>query len=101
MRGTHRIHDPEVFAAKGPADLVDAGADQIEAVQLQRLASTVLSKSPADLAALAEDNPLLFWEWIEEFHRRKAKADAEVRLWSAAIACLATSSPSSLPVAAE
>ena len=64
--------------------------DSIEDLQLHRLAGAVLSKSPADMAALSEANPQLFWEWIEAFGLKKREAEAEQRLWSAAIACLAT-----------
>jgi hypothetical protein len=78
-----------------------SGCDPIETLQLARLASTVLDKSKADIAALAEANPALIWEWIEAFGRRKAAAEAEARLWSAAMAYLATSAPGTLPAAAE
>ncbi len=64
--------------------------ESIEDLQLHRLAGAVLSKTPADMAALSEANPDLFWEWIDAFALKKREADAECRLWSAAIACLAT-----------
>lgn len=76
-------------------------ADLIEATQLKRLASTVLAKSPEDLAALAETNPLLIREWIDAFRREKLAAEAEARYWSAAAAALATATPETLRTAAE
>lgn len=76
-------------------------ADLIEATQLRRLASTVLSKSPEDLAALAETNPLLIGEWIDAFRKEKLAAEAEARYWSAAAASLATATPEALKTAAE
>lgn len=75
--------------------------DLIEAAQLRRLASTVLSKSPEDLAALAETNPLLVWEWIDAFRKEKLAAQAEARYWSAAAAALATATPDAIRTAAE
>ena len=72
------------------ADLMAAEASHIEEVQLARLASAVLSKSAADMAALAEDNPDLFNDWIGAFLKKKHEADAAARLWAAAIACLST-----------
>jgi hypothetical protein len=75
--------------------------DLIEAAQLRRLAGTVLSKSPEDLAALAETNPLLVWEWIDAFRQEKLAAEAEARYWSAAAAALATARPEAVRTAAE
>ena len=69
------------------------GPDLIEAAQLSRLASTVLAKSPDDLAALAETNPLLVREWTEAFRKERLAAEAEARYWSAAVAALCTASP--------
>ena len=66
--------------------------DPIEELQLSRLANAILSKSPADLAALSEANPQLFWEWIEAFAHKKREADTACHLWAAAMACLATTS---------
>jgi PAS domain-containing protein len=80
---------------KGPA------ADPIEEVQLRRLAGAVLSKSPADLAALAESNPMIVWEWVEAFRRQKVEAEAEMRYWSAAMAALTTATPEAVKTAAE
>jgi hypothetical protein len=69
------------------------GPDLIEAAQLRRLASTVLVKSPDDLAALAETNPMLVREWVEAFRKERLAAEAEARYWSAAAAALSTASP--------
>lgn len=77
------------------------GPDLIEAAQLRRLAATVLSKSPEDLAALAETNPMLVWEWIDAFRKEKLAAEAEARYWSAAVAALATATPEAIRAAAE
>lgn len=78
------------------------GPDLIEAAQLRRLASTVLAKSPEDLAALAETNPMLVWEWIDAFRNERLAAEAEARYWSAAAAALSTASPEAVrTVAAE
>ncbi|HRN84751.1 MAG TPA: hypothetical protein PK857_08015 [Hyphomicrobium sp.] len=76
-------------------------ADIIETAQLRRLAATVLSKSPEDLAALAETNPLLVWEWIDAFRKEKLAAEAEARYWSAAAAALSTATPHVVRAAAE
>jgi hypothetical protein len=75
--------------------------DLIEAAQLRRLASTVLSKSPDDLAALAETNPLLVCEWIDAFRKERLAAEAEARYWSAAAAALSTATPQAVRTAAE
>lgn len=75
--------------------------DPIEAAQLRRLASTVLSKSPDDLAALAETNPMLVWEWIDAFRNERLAAEAEARYWSAAAAALSTARPVVVRPAAE
>jgi hypothetical protein len=77
------------------------GPDLIEAAQLRRLASTVLSKSPEDLAALAETNPLLVSEWIDAFRKEWLAAEQEARYWSAAAAALATATPAAVRAAAE
>ena len=75
--------------------------DPIEAQQLRRLASAVLTKSQEDLAALADNNPALVWEWIEAFRREKLAADAEARYWSNAIRELSAASPRAVGAAAE
>lgn len=76
-------------------------ADLIEIAQLRRLAATVLSKSPEDLAALAETNPLLVWEWIDAFRKERLAAEAEARYWSAAAASLSTVTLGFVHAAAE
>ena len=75
--------------------------DLIEAAQLRRLAATVLSKSPEDLAALIETNPMLVWAWIDAFRKEKLAAEAEARYWSAAVAALSTATPGVGRAAAE
>lgn len=103
----HAPTPPSTFTdcvAQGPhgRDLGRVPApDLIEATQLRRLASTVLSKSPDDLAALAETNPLLIWEWIDAFRKERLAAEAEARYWSAAAAALATANPEAVRAAAE
>lgn len=97
LRTIRPPHSP----ARVDAEARSADADLIETTQLKRLASTLLEKSPADLAAIAEDNPQIVWEWIEEFARRKAAAQAEARLWNSAMTWLAANSPDCLPEAAE
>ncbi len=77
----------------GPDDDFDPPLAQIDQIQLRRLATTVLSKSPDDLAALAETNPMLVWEWIDSFRKLRLEAEAEARYWSAAMAALSTASP--------
>ncbi|MEQ1578449.1 MAG: hypothetical protein ABL894_12430 [Hyphomicrobium sp.] len=92
MDFTAPTHDPRIKTRLTPrsSNTLAILEDSIEDLQLHRLAGAVLSKSPADMAALSEANPDLFWEWIEAFALKKREADAECRLWSAAIACLAT-----------
>ena len=94
-------HEPPSPNGRALSGIGDGGSDQIESVQLARLASAVLSKSPADLIALAESNPQIIWEWLEAFRRQKLKAEAESRFWSAAMAILSTAVPAALRSAAE
>jgi len=94
-------HKRRPVPRKEPLRLPGAGRDPIEAVQLARLAGAVLEKSPEDLMAIAESNPLLIWEWLEAFRRRKQEAEAEARFWSAALATLATAVPEPMRTAAE
>lgn len=96
----HRNPLASVLKARDP-DCAPA-RDLIEAAQLRRLAWTVLSKSPEDLAALAESNPMLVWEWIDAFRQEKLAAEAEARYWSAAAAALSTTTtPRAVRAAAE
>jgi hypothetical protein len=56
----------------------------------------VLCKSPADLIAVAESNPMLIWEWLEAFRKERLKAETEARFWTAAVATLSTAVPVAL-----
>ncbi len=108
-----KIAATQIAATRGPAaDVRAAGCrvrdlgyvpapDLIEAAQLRRLAGTVLSKSPEDLAALAETNPALVWEWIDAFRKEWLAAEQEARYWSAAAAALSTATPAAVRAAAE
>lgn len=84
-----------------PDDSDDPPLAQIDEIQLRRLASTVLTQSREDLAALAKTNPMLVWEWIESFRQLRLAAEAEARYWSAAMAALSTSAPEARRSAAE
>lgn len=101
MLSKNLTHDPPSATIRSSADVADADADQIEAIQLARLAGAVLSKSPADLMAIAETNPLIIWEWMEAFRRQKVEAEKEQRFWSAALAALSTAIPAAMRTAAE
>lgn len=96
----HRLTTPSIDRRLRDSDY-DPAPDTIEATQLRRLASTVLSKTPEDLGALAETNPMLVWEWIDAFRKEKLAAEAEARYWSAAAAALATATPGTFRTAAE
>jgi hypothetical protein len=85
----------------GPEDGNASPLAQIDEIQLRRLAGAVLSKSREDLAALAETNPMLVWEWVESFRKLRLAAEAEARYWSAAMAALSTSAPDARRSAAE
>jgi hypothetical protein len=98
----HRLTETITLRGGAHADPKEpASADRIEEVQLRRLAGAVLSKSPADLAALAESNPMIVWEWAEAFRRQRQEAEAEARYWSAAMAALTTATPEAVKTAAE
>ncbi len=73
----------------------------IDIVQLARLAGAVLDKSPEDLMAIAESNPMLIWEWLEAFREHRLAAEQEARFWAAAMASLSTAVPATLRSAAE
>jgi len=94
------IQDFTDCAAPDRARRVEVEA-RIEEMQLARLAGAVLSKSPTDLAALAEANPMIVWEWIEAFRRQKLEAEVQARYWSAAMAALSTATPEAVRTAAE
>jgi hypothetical protein len=83
------------------AEPVPATADEIEELQLKRLAGALLARSQADLAALMVTNPMIVWEWVEAFRSRKQKAEAEARYWSAAMAALTIARPDAARTAAE
>ncbi|MGE0023981.1 MAG: hypothetical protein AB7S70_10165 [Hyphomicrobium sp.] len=100
----HRLtpsRTPSAEASRASPSGYVPSSELIEAAQLRRLASTVLSKSPEDLAALAETNPMLVWEWLDAFRKERLAAQAEARYWSAAVAALATATPEAVRVAAE
>jgi len=101
----HRLTTPPKStraAGRRDCDLATVSdPDLIEEAQLRRLARTVLSKSPEDLAALAETNPILVWEWIDAFRKERVAAEAEARYWSSAVAALATATPGAVRTAAE
>lgn len=92
---TH-AHAAWIAACKSALEAPEIDENPIEAVQLARLASAVLDKSPEDLLAIAENNPMIIWEWIEAFRERKLKAEAEARYWAAAMATLSTAIPEAL-----
>ena len=96
----HRVTTPSL-GCRGRDSQHAPVPELIEATQLGRLASTVLSKSPEDLSALAETNPMLVSEWIDAFRKERLAAEAEARYWSAAAAALATATPETFRTAAE
>jgi hypothetical protein len=69
------------------------GADVAELVHLAR---AVLMKSPDDLAAIANAAPSMPANWIEAFAAERARAEAEAKFWSTAIAYLMATSPASI-----
>lgn len=64
--------------------------------EIVRLARTVLEKSPADLAAIADDNAAMQAGWVEAFEAHRSRASAEARFWESAIAYLMASTPSAI-----
>jgi hypothetical protein len=101
MRTTLQINEFSSVPSSVRKSPVDQPADRIDEMQLERLAATVLSKTPADLAALAETNPMIIWEWVEAFRQQKLEAETRARFWSAAMASLATARPDAVRGAAE
>lgn len=99
----HITHEPKSrpHPATPPVQPVQFARSPIEDIQLARLAGAVLEKSPEDLMAIAESNPMLIWEWIEAFRDRRHKAELEARYWAAAMATLSTAIPEALRTAAE
>jgi hypothetical protein len=65
-----------------------------DAVELLRLARTVLQKSQDDLTALADNDAHRYADWITQFTEHRARAEAELQFFSAAIAYLMTTAPS-------
>ena len=63
--------------------------DEIESVQLLRLAEALLNKTPDDFRALLEVNPGLVHEWHQDFRRQRQHAETLARQWQAAEAALA------------
>lgn len=70
-----------------------AGAD---VAQLIHLARAVLMKSPEDLAAIANAAPAMPANWVDVFTAERARAEAEAKFWSTAIAYLMATSPNSV-----
>jgi len=77
------------FSAHTDASALDAA----QAAELARLAFAILCKSPDDLAALTTVLPAMPATWIEAFATERARAEAEAKFWSAAIAYLVASAP--------
>ncbi|NJO22939.1 MAG: hypothetical protein HC868_08285 [Sphingomonadales bacterium] len=63
-------------------------SDTITRVQLERLAATILRKSPRELAEIASVNPAIYREWIVELGRRNDEAHEEARKMSRALQSL-------------
>jgi hypothetical protein len=63
-------------------------SDAIERVQLERLAATILSRSPHELAEIANANPAIYSEWIVELRRRNELAHKEAQRMSQALQTL-------------
>lgn len=63
---------------------------EVDTNAFSRLAQAVLGHSHDDLSALAEADPRVVGSWIAAFSLLKAKAEADARLWSAAVASLST-----------
>ena len=60
-------------------------SDAITRVQLERLAASILARSPHELAEIASVNPAIYDEWIAEISRRNAEAHEEARRMSLAL----------------
>jgi hypothetical protein len=84
---------PEVCPEAATKHVVLPGSDVAELVHLAR---AVLMKSPEDLAAIAEAAPSMPANWIDVFSDERARAEAEAKFWSTAIAYLMATSPSSI-----
>lgn len=62
--------------------------DEIMRVQVERLAASILSRSPHELAEIASLNPAIYDEWMSEIGRRSAAARAEAQRLSMALESL-------------
>jgi hypothetical protein len=62
--------------------------DEIMRVQLERLAASILARSPHELAEIASLNPAIYNEWITEIGRRNAQARQEADKMSKALESL-------------
>jgi hypothetical protein len=63
-------------------------SDPITRVQLERLAASILMKSPRELAEIASVNPAIYREWIAEIGRRNDEAREEAQKMSRALQSL-------------
>lgn len=62
--------------------------NEIMRVQLERLAASILARSPHELAEIASLNPAIYNEWITEIGRRNAQARQEADKMSKALESL-------------
>ncbi len=83
---------------KAPTDVASAGVvlPGADVAELVHLARAVLMKSPEDLAAIACAAPSMPPNWIEAFAAERARAEAEAKFWTTAIAYLMATSPSGI-----
>lgn len=84
---------------RGPE--LNAADHEIVNDRLSRLADDLLCKSKDELFALAQCNPALVNEWLQEFRQRKLRADQEARLWATSASRLARALSKTLTDAAE
>ncbi|OYW54489.1 MAG: hypothetical protein B7Y80_05320 [Hyphomicrobium sp. 32-62-53] len=82
---------PQLGAEAASEPVALPGADVAELVHLAR---AVLMKSPEDLAAIAQAAPSMPANWIDMFTAERARAVAEAKFWSTAIAYLMATAPS-------
>jgi hypothetical protein len=67
-----------------------------EVAELIHLARAVLLKAPEDLAAIAAAAPSMPSNWMDAFAAERARAEAEAKFWSTAIAYLMATTPGSV-----
>jgi hypothetical protein len=79
----------------------EAAESLLELVQLKRLATSIMSKEPAEIRRMARVNPMLMQEWIASFKNQQLRADHEAELWGSAIDHIRLSTLSPLKFAAE